>query len=85
MGAFGRFLVLVVIGAGLGFAMTRYGRGVRVTGTTVSGDATSALVGIAGSFMGYHIGLILGLYNEFVLFLVAAGISAVTVLAWRGR
>jgi len=85
MGAFGSFLVLVVIGAGLGFAMTRYGRGVALTGTAGSGDVTSALVGIAGSFMGYHIGLILSLYNEFVLFVVAAGISALTVLAWRGR
>lgn len=85
MGAVGHFLVLVVIGGGMGFALTRHGRGVRVTGTATSGDVTSALVGIAGSFMGYHIGLILGLYNELVLYVVAAGIAAITVLAWRGR
>jgi len=85
MGAFGNFLVLVVIGGGIGFAMTRYGRGVRVTGTVTSGDATSALVGIAGSFMGFHIGLMLGLLQDFVLYLVAAGVAAITVLAWRGR
>jgi hypothetical protein len=85
MGALGHFLVLVVIGGGMGFALTRYGHGVRVTGTVASGDATSALVGIAGSFMGYHIGLILGFYYELVLYVAAAGIAAVTVLAWRGR
>jgi hypothetical protein len=85
MSAFATFLVLIVIGAGMGFALTRYHGSVRVTGTMGSGDVTSALVGIAGSFMGYHIGLLLGLYNDFVLLVVAAGIAAVTVLAWRGR
>jgi hypothetical protein len=35
--------------------------------------------------MGFHIGLILGLLNDFVLLLVAAGIAAVTIIAWRGR
>jgi hypothetical protein len=84
MGAFGNFLVLVIIGAGLGFAMTR-GRSVRLAGTASVADATPALVGVAGSFMGYHIGLILGLYNDFVLYVVAAGIAALTMLAWRSR
>ncbi len=78
MGSFGTFLVLVVIGAGLGFALTR-GR----VQLTSAASFTPALVGIAGSFMGYHIGLILSLYNDFVLFLVAAGVAAVTLLAWR--
>lgn len=85
MSAFATFLVLIVIGAGLGFALTRYHGSVRVTGSVTSGDVTSALVGIAGSFMGYHIGLMLGLFNDFVLLLVAAGIAALTVIAWRGR
>lgn len=85
MSAFATFLALVVIGAGLGFALTRYRGGAYVPRTIHSGDVTSALVGIAGSFMGYHIGLMLGLFNDFVLLLVAAGIAAITVIAWRGR
>jgi hypothetical protein len=85
MSALGTFLVLIVIGAGMGFALTRYHGSVRVTGPVSSSDVTVALVGIAGSFMGFHIGLILGLLNDFVLLLVAAGIAAVTIIAWRGR
>ena len=88
MGAFGTFLVLVVIGAGIGFAMNRYGRswlGQHVADTVGAGDITYALVGIAGSFMGYHLGVIFGLLNEFVLYIVAAAIAALTVYLWRGR
>jgi hypothetical protein len=85
MSPLANFLVLVVIGGGLGFALTRYGRGAKVIGTTYAGDPTSALVGIAGSFMGFHIGLILGLPSVFVLYVVAAGVAALTVMAWRGR
>ncbi len=80
MGSFGTFLVLVVIGAGFGFALTR-GR-VRLTSAA---SFTPALVGIAGSFMGYHIGLILSLYNQFVLYVVAVAGAALTVWLWRGR
>ena len=88
MGAFGTFLVLVIIGAGIGFAMNRYGRswlGQHVADTVGAGDITYALVGIAGSFMGYHLGVIFGLLNEFVLYVVAAAIAALTVYLWRGR
>jgi hypothetical protein len=88
MGAFGTFLVLVIIGAGIGFAMNRYGRswlGRHVADTVGVGDITYALVGIAGSFMGYHVGVIFGLLNEFVLYVVAAAIAALTVWLWRGR
>jgi hypothetical protein len=88
MGAFGTFLVLVIIGAGIGFAMNRYGRswlGRHVADTVGTGDVTCALVGIAGSFMGYHIGIIFGLLNDFVLYLVAAAFAALTLYLWRGR
>jgi hypothetical protein len=82
------FLVLVIIGAGIGFAMNRYGRswlGRQVSDVAGAGDITYALVGIAGSFMGYHIGLILSIYIQFVLYLLAALGAALTVWAWRGR
>jgi hypothetical protein len=88
MGAIETFLVLIIIGAGIGFAMNRYGRGWvgrQVAGATGAGDITYALVGIAGSFMGFHFGLILGLLNTFVLYLVAALGAALTVWLWRGR
>ncbi len=88
MGAIGNFLVLIIIGAGIGFAMNRYGRswlGRHVADATGVGDITYALVGIAGSFMGYHIGVIAGLLNEFVLYLLAAAGAALTVWLWRGR
>lgn len=87
MGALGNFIILVVIGFGIGLAMNRYGRswlGRQVADAT-GADITYGLVGIAGSFMGYHIGLILGLYNQFVLYVVAALIAALTVWLWRGR
>lgn len=88
MGAIGNFLVLVIIGIGIGLAMNRYGRswlGRQVTEATGVGDITYALVGIAGSFMGYHVGLILSLYNQFVLFVIAMAGAALTVWLWRGR
>lgn len=85
MSAIGNFIILVVIGFGIGLAMNRYGRswlGRQVADAT-GADITYGLVGIAGSFMGYHVGLILGLYNQFVLYVIAALIAALTV--WRGR
>jgi hypothetical protein len=80
------FLVLIVIGAGIGFAMNRYGRswlGRQVADATGVGDVTCALVGIAGSFMGYHVGLILSIYIDFVLYLLAALGAALTIWGWR--
>lgn len=82
------FLVLIIIGAGIGFAMNRYGRnwlGRQVADVTGVGDVTYALVGIAGSFMGYHVGLILSIYIQFILYLLAALGAALTLWAWRGR
>lgn len=82
------FLVLIIIGAGIGFAMNRYGRnwlGRQVADVTGVGDVTYALVGIAGSFMGYHVGLVLSIYIQFILYLLAALGAALTLWAWRGR
>lgn len=80
------FLVLIIIGAGIGFAMNRYGRnwlGRQVTDATGVGDITYGLIGIAGAFMGYHVGLILSIYIQFVLYLLAALGAALTLWAWR--
>jgi hypothetical protein len=88
MNALGTFLLLVVFGAAVGFAMNRYGRtwvGRQVAGATGAGDITYALVGIAGSFMGFHIAGILGLLSPLIMYLLAVGGAALTVWLWRGR
>lgn len=45
---------------------------------------TSALVGIAGSFIGFHIGALLGLGSALVLLLCAAAGAALVLWGWRG-
>lgn len=44
---------------------------------------TSALVGIAGSFIGFHIGALLGLGGSLVLLLFAAAGAALVLWGWR--
>jgi uncharacterized membrane protein YeaQ/YmgE (transglycosylase-associated protein family) len=57
-----------------------------VTEATGVGDATYSLVGIAGSFMGFHLAVILGLLPSPLMFYAAAVIGAVvTIWLWRGR
>ena len=88
MNALGTFLLLVVFGAAVGFAMNRYGRswvGRQVAGATGAGDITYALVGIAGSFMGYHIGGLLGITMDLLLYILAAAAAVGTIYLWRGR
>lgn len=82
------FLVLIVIGVLVGVAFNRYGRnwlGRQVADATGVGDTTYALVGIAGSFMGFHLGVILGLLPSIILYITAILGAALTVWLWRGR
>lgn len=82
------FLVIVVIGIVVGLAFNRYGRswlGRQVAGATGAGDVTYALVGIAGSFMGFHVGVILGLLPSILLYVAAVLGAALTLWLWRGR
>jgi hypothetical protein len=82
------FIVLVVIGIIIGLFFNRRGRswlGRQVAGVTGAGDVTSSLVGIAGSFMGFHIGVILGLLPALTLYLAAVVGAALTLWLWRGR
>lgn len=87
MGALGTFLVLVVIGAAVGIAMIRYGHTWlgRHFATATKGDLTYALVGIAGSFMGFHIAGILGALSPLVMYLLAIAGAAATVWLWSSR
>jgi uncharacterized membrane protein YeaQ/YmgE (transglycosylase-associated protein family) len=53
------------------------------TGST-RGIITSALVGVAGAFVGYHIALLLALGGGLVTTIIAAAVGAAVVLfAWR--
>ena len=82
------FIILVVIGIVFGLAFNRYGRswvGRQVAGATGAGDVTYSLVGIAGSFMGFHIAVILGLLPSILLYVGAILGAAMTVWLWRGR
>ena len=48
------------------------------------GIVTSALVGVAGAFVGYHIGLLLALSSGLLMSVIAAAVGAAVVLfAWR--
>ena len=85
--ALANLLIILVIGVLVGIAFNRYARSwLARLGTTTRSDITSALVGIAGSFIGFHISVILGLLPSPLLHYVAAAIGAVVVLwLWRGR
>lgn len=80
------FIILVAIGIVVGILFNRRGRswlGRRVAGATGVGDVTYSLVGIAGSFMGFHIGVILGILPSILLYLIAVLGAALTVWLWR--
>jgi hypothetical protein len=80
------FIVLVLIGIIVGLFFNRGGRGWlgrQVAGVTGLGDATYALVGIAGSFMGFHIGVILELLPSFLLYIAAIAGAFLTLIVWR--
>jgi uncharacterized membrane protein YeaQ/YmgE (transglycosylase-associated protein family) len=85
--ALANLLIVLLIGIVVGIVFNRYARSWLASfGTTTRSDITSALVGIAGSFIGFHIGVILGLLPSPLMFYVTAAIGAVIVLwLWRGR
>lgn len=82
-------IVILAIGIIVGLLFNRYGRswlGRQTAGATGVGDVTYALVGIAGSFIGYHIIVILGLLpTPLMLYLGALAGAALTIWLWRGR
>lgn len=83
------FVVVLLIGVIAGLVFNRYWRswlGRQTAGATGMGDVTYALVGIAGSFIGFHLAVILGLLpTTLMLYLCAAAGAVVTLLLWRGR
>lgn len=80
-------IVIVGIGIVVGLGFNRYARSwlARLGGTTRS-DTTTSLVGIAGAFIGFHLGVISGVLPTLVTLYVAAVVGAGIVLwFWRGR
>jgi hypothetical protein len=85
--ALANLLIILLIGIVVGLAFNRYAQTwlARLGGTTRS-DITSALVAIAGAFIGFHVSVILGLLPSPLMHYILAAIGAVIVLwFWRGR
>jgi len=82
------FAITLLIGIVAGVASQRYARGSWLT-QQISGRnralATSALVGIAGAFIGFHFGVLLELlkYGSIALFIAAAVGALVVLWAWK--
>jgi hypothetical protein len=85
--AVANFLIVLAIGIAAGLVFNRYGQTwLRRQFVTRHSDMTSSLVGIAGAFIGFHVGVILGLLPSPLMLYVAALVGAFLVLwAWRGR
>jgi len=81
------FLLVIVIGIVAGILFDRLAGPswlARHFSGSTRGIITSALVGIAGAFVGYHIGLMLALGGGLVMSVIAAAVGAAVVLfAWR--
>lgn len=82
-------IVILAIGVIVGLGLRRFGRtwlSKTTSGLTGASDVTYALVGIAGSFTGFHIFVILGLLPTPLMLYIGALVGAVlTVWLWRGR
>jgi uncharacterized membrane protein YeaQ/YmgE (transglycosylase-associated protein family) len=81
------FLIALAIGIAAGLVFNRYGQTwLRRQFVTRHSDLTSALVGIAGAFIGFHVGVILGLLPSPLMLYITALIGAFLLLwAWGGR
>ncbi len=81
------FLLVLVVGVVAGILFDRLAGPswlARQFSGSTRGIITSALVGIAGAFVGYHIGLLLALSGGLLMSIIAATIGAAVVLfAWR--
>jgi uncharacterized membrane protein YeaQ/YmgE (transglycosylase-associated protein family) len=81
-------IFILAIGIIVGLVFNRYGRswlGRQAVDATGVGDVTYALVGIAGSFIGFHIAVILGILpTPLMLYLAAVVGAVVTIWLWRG-
>jgi len=81
------FILVLVIGVVAGFLFDRLAGPswlARQFSGSTRGIVTSALVGVAGAFVGYHIAESLALSGALLTSLIAAAVGAAVVLfAWR--
>ncbi len=81
------FLLVLAVGVAAGFLFDRFAGPswlARQFSGSTRGIVTSALVGVAGAFIGYHIALLLVLSGGLVTSVIAAAVGAALVLfAWR--
>ena len=81
------FLLVLAIGVVAGFLFDRLAGPswlARQFSGSTRGIVTSALVGVAGAFVGYHIAVLLALGAGLVMSVIAAAVGAAVVLfAWR--
>jgi uncharacterized membrane protein YeaQ/YmgE (transglycosylase-associated protein family) len=85
--ALANLLIILLIGVVAGLFFNRYSRSwlARIGGSSRS-DLTSALVGIAGAFIGFHVSVIIGLLPSPLMHYLLAVVGAVLVLwLWRGK
>jgi hypothetical protein len=80
-------LIVLAIGIAAGAVFNRYGQTwLRRQFVTRHSDVTSALVGVAGAFIGFHVGVVLRLLPSPLMLYLTAAIGALLVLwLWRGR
>ena len=85
--ALAHLLIVLIIGIVVGLFFNRYASTwLSRLGRTTHSDVTSALVGIAGAFIGFHLAVILGLLPTPLMLYLAAIVGAFVVLwLWRGR
>jgi len=81
------FVIIVLIGIVAGVVFNRATRSwLSRLGPSATSDVTSALVGTAGSFVGFHLGVILGIVPTPLMLYLSAVVGAIAVLwIWRGR
>jgi uncharacterized membrane protein YeaQ/YmgE (transglycosylase-associated protein family) len=81
------FLLVLVIGVAAGFLFDRLAGPswlARQFSGSTRGIMTSALVGVAGAFVGYHIAVLAALGGDILMTAIAAALGAAVVLfGWR--
>jgi hypothetical protein len=78
-------LLILLIGVAIGLLMYRYAgsRWLSQFTSTRRGYVTSALVAVAGSFMGYHLAMIAATSGTGIALIAAALGAALLVWVWR--
>jgi uncharacterized membrane protein YeaQ/YmgE (transglycosylase-associated protein family) len=81
------FIILLIIGIAAGLIAQNMARGSWLTRQIAGGrraDLTSALVGIAGAFIGFHLTALIALTAGMLVLFIGAVIGAALVLwGWR--